>query len=125
VIALVAFFAFGATMSALTTILLLFPGTPVDIAWRMNPRAKDQLAHLGIWALLLMVAVSAACLTAAIGLGRRRPFGFWTALLSLVLNMIGDMPNAIIAHDRRTLIGVPIAIVLLIYLAINRRTFSV
>ena len=35
------FFAFGATMCALTIVLLLFPGTSLDSLWRLNPDAHS------------------------------------------------------------------------------------
>jgi len=36
---LAAFFVFGAGMSALTIVLLLFPGTRLDSLWRLDPEA--------------------------------------------------------------------------------------
>jgi hypothetical protein len=52
-----AFFAFGATMCALTVCLLLFPGSALDSLWRLNPDARLAFASLGHWSLVLMLTV--------------------------------------------------------------------
>ena len=110
-------------MSGLTAFLLVLPGTALDGLWRLNTRAHHQLAEAGLWAVLLMVSVCVACATAAIGLWRLRRWGYWTAVVILSLNMTGDSLNAILGHDWRTLIGLPIAIAMLAYLVTSRRVF--
>ena len=104
-----AFFAFGATMCALTVCLLLFPGSALDSLWRLNPDARLAFASLGHWSLVLMLIVGTACLVAAIGLWRVRPWGTWLALIILSINMLGDLTNVLVRHDYRGLIGVPVA----------------
>ena len=71
-----------------------------------------------------MASVCAACATAAIGLWLQRRWGFWTALIVLLVNMSGDTINAVLAHDWRTLIGVPVAGAMLAYLITRRRLFQ-
>ena len=63
-----AFLAFGAMMCGLTIVLLLFPGTALDSAWRLNPSARLAFQLLGKWGIALMVTVGTACAAAAIGL---------------------------------------------------------
>src|ERR1700757_3982894 len=104
-----AFFAFAATMCALTVGLLLFPGTALDSLWRLNPDARFAFASFGHWSLVLMLTVGTACLFAAIGLSRARAWGTWLALIILSINMLGDLTNVFVRHDYRGLIGVPIA----------------
>jgi hypothetical protein len=120
---LAAFFAFGATASCLTAVLLEIPGTFLDILWRLNPGAERRLSQLGMWSVLTMIAVSGSCAVAALGLWRRRPIGFRTAILLLAINMGGDALNAIFADDWRTLIGLPIAGSMIWYLVAKRRVF--
>ncbi len=118
------FFIFGAVMSGLTVVMLLFPGSPLEPLWRINPRAHQGFATLGTWAVLLMGAVGIACATAAIGLWRLKRWGLRTAFAILTLNLVGDTANAILAHDRRTLIGLPVAAAMIVYLLARRRVFA-
>ena len=117
------FFLFGATMSALAVVMLLVPGSAIEPLWQLNPRAREGFANMGIWAILLMAVVSAACATAALGLWRCRVWGYWTALLILSINLIGDTANALVTRDWRTLIGLPIGSAMLVYLMAKRRVF--
>ena len=117
-----AFFAFGATMCALTVCLLLFPGSALDSLWRLNPDARFAFASLGNWSLVLMLIVGTACLFAAIGLWWVRPWGTWLALIILSINMLGDLTNVFVRHDYRGLIGVPVAgAMIFLLLACGRR----
>ena len=121
--ALSLFFVFGTVMSGLTTAMLLFPGSALDLLWRLNPRAQQGFAAMGAWAVLLMVIVCAACATGAVGLWRLTRVGFWTALIVLAVNLLSDTANAFIASDWRSLIGVPIAGFMIGYLLKQRRMF--
>jgi hypothetical protein len=111
-----AFFAFGATMCALTVSLLLFPGSALDSLWRLNPDARLVFQSLGHWSLFLMLTVGTACLLAAIGLWRAKPWGTWLALPILSINMLGDLTNVLVRHDYRGLIGVPVAGTMIFFL---------
>ena len=122
--ALSLFFVFGTIMSALTAMMLLFPGSPLEPLWRLNPRAREGFATLGLWAVLLMALVCVACTAAAIGLRRGNRWGYWTALAILSINLTGDIANAVIAHDWRTLIGLPIAGAMIAYLVTKRNLFA-
>jgi hypothetical protein len=123
VTALSLFFVFGATMSGLTAFLLSVPGTFLDATWRLNPRAHEGFASMGGWAVVLMIAVCAACTTAAIGLWRCERWGYLTAVTVLAINLAGDTLNAFVAHDWRTLIGLPVGGVMIAYLVTRRRRF--
>jgi hypothetical protein len=109
------FFIFGTTMSGLAA-LSLIPGSVLEPIWRLNPRGHEGLRSLGSLGIVLMATVSLACLTAAAGLWRGRRWGQRTAAIILSVNAIADAVNGIIAGDRRTLIGLPIAAAMLWYL---------
>ena len=111
------FFAFGACMCALTIWLLLFPGGALDSLWRLNPEAYAAFQRIGGLSILLMVIVGVACALAAIGLARNAKWGRWLGILILAANLLGDLTNAFVRHDLRTLIGVPIAGAMIFYLA--------
>jgi uncharacterized membrane protein (DUF2068 family) len=111
------FFAFGACMCALTIWLLLFPGGALDSLWRLNPEAHAAFQWIGRLSILLMAIVGVACAFAAVGLARNAKWGRWLGILILATNLVGDLTNACVRHDFRTLIGVPIAAAMIFYLA--------
>ncbi len=122
--ALSLFFVFGALMSGLTFLMLLFPGSVLEPLWRLNPRAHEGFAAMGPWAVLLMLVVCLACAVAAVGVWRCTRWGFWTALAILSMNLAGDTTNALITGDKRTLIGLPIGGFIIWYLLRQRRLFD-
>jgi hypothetical protein len=122
-VALSAFFAFGAVMSGLTASLLGFPGSKADAIWTLNPVAHDGLLGMGSWAIVLMVAVCFACALAAIGVWRLTPWGHRLACGIVVVSLVGDVTTAIVRSDPRTLIGLPIGGAMIAYL-LSRRVRS-
>jgi len=116
VVALGVFFAFGAVVSLVAAIALVFPGSPLEPMWRLNPDARQGFVTIGAWAILLMVVVSMACAASAIGLWVRAGWGRRLALGVLTVNLVGDLLGALIRHDPRTLIGLPIGGALIAYL---------
>jgi len=117
--ALSLFFVFGAVMSGTTAGMLATPGGPLDLVWRLRPLAREQLAPLGIWGVLLMATVSLACIGAAVGLWTGRRAGYRLAAGLLLANLLGDLANVVVRQDLRALIGVPIVVVLLWYLRLR------
>jgi len=121
---LAAFFAFGATMCTLTILLLLVPGTALDSLWRFNPEARLAFQSFGMAAILLMFVVGAGCAFAAVGLWRSSVWGIRSAVIILSLNIAGDLFNALVRHDYRALIGLPIGGAMIFYLARYRKADS-
>jgi predicted membrane protein DUF2127 len=111
-----AFFAFGATMCTLTISLLLFPGSVLDSLWRFNPDARRAFESSGYWSVVLMLTVGTACLSAAIGLWRVRPWGIWLAVIILSINILSDLTNVFVRHDYRALVGVPVGGAMIFFL---------
>jgi hypothetical protein len=64
--------------------------------------------------------VAALCGAAAAGLWIGARWGWNAALVVLSANLVGDMTNALVRGDRRTLIGVPIALALIAYVVRTR-----
>lgn len=79
---------------------------------------------LGVWAILLMLIVSVACGTTAVGLWLLRLWGQRTALIILTVNLIADTARALLFHDYRTLVGVPLAAFMIGYLVKRRGVFT-
>ena len=116
-----AFFAFGTIMCGLTIALLLFPGTALDSVWRLNPGARLAFQSLGNWSIALMVTVGTLCCAAAGGLWRGTGWAVRLAIAILSVNMIGDTINALVRHDYRALIGIPIGAAMICYLVRSTR----
>ena len=67
VIAVAVLFIFGFLMSLVAAISLMFPSNFLEPMWRLNPRAHESFGRIVIFAILLLLPVSAACLIAGIG----------------------------------------------------------
>jgi len=119
-----AFCVLAAAIALTAAVSLLWPGGPLEPMWALNPPARPAFASMGPWALVLLSTVSVWSTVTAIGLLRGQEWGRRLAMLGLALNACGDLTNAIVRHDPRTLIGVPIVALILIYLRSPRiRTY--
>src|SRR6185436_16367586 len=101
-------------------VALLFPDGFLEPMWRLNPRAREAFATMGVWALVLMAVVSIACASASAGLWRGRRWRYLLALALLTFSLLGDLANALLGIDPRAWVGVPIAALMLAYLATRR-----
>jgi hypothetical protein len=120
VTALSLFFAAGALISGVSGIALAFPGSWLEPIWRLNPTAHAAFASIGLWAVVVMLGVMTACAAATAGLWTGRRWGHRLAVGLLAVNLLGDLGNAFVRGDRRTLIGLPIGGLLLGYLLSRR-----
>lgn len=120
VTALSIFFWAGALIGCIAAVSLLFPGGFLEPMWRLNPRAREGFAGIGGWAILLMGAVSVACAMAAAGLWRGARWGYWFALVLLVINLIGDIANVLLGTEPRAAVGIPIVLAILVFLLSSR-----
>jgi hypothetical protein len=109
-------FVFGAGMTGLASLGLLFPGGALELMWQLNPETRTILASLGPVGIGLMAMVSIACAGAAYGLRSLAGWGHKLALALLGVNLLGDAANAMFGHDLRALIGIPIGGLLIAYL---------
>jgi len=116
-----AFFAVGAAICLIAIVALLFPGGVLEPIWRLNPEAHAQFQKIGKLSILLMFVVGSACASAALGLATRARWGRPLALGILIFNLVGDLLNAFVRHDLRTLIGLPIGGAMIAYLLSARR----
>ena len=119
---LVIFFAAGALICLITLLALAFPGSFLEIIWQLKPNARVQFLEIGRRAsIALMATVGAACGLSAIGLARDAEWGRQLAIVVLSVNIIGDLLNALLRQDPKTLIGLPIGGLLLWFLLRARR----
>jgi hypothetical protein len=106
---LIAFFLFGTCMTGLTAFTLTWPGTPLDLIWRMNPQGHAGLSALGWPAAAGMAAFCVLMGSTALGLTGRRRWAWRSAAAILALNAASDLVVAALHRDPQTLIGPPIA----------------
>jgi hypothetical protein len=117
----VIFFAAGAVVCLVTILALVFPGSFLESIWRAKPEARVQFQEIGNGvSIALMAGVGAACALAAVGLARNAAWGRRLAIGILIVNLIGDSLNAWLRHDPRTLIGLPVGGVMILYLLKKR-----
>ena len=119
---LIIFFAAGALICLVTMLALAFPGSFLESIWQLKPEAPVQFLEIGRGtSIALMTVVSVACGSAAIGLARNAEWGRRLAIAVLAVNLIGDSLNALLRHDPKTLIGLPIGGLMIWYLSRARR----
>jgi len=114
-------FVIGTCASFISAVSLTFPGSFLEPIWDLNPHARAGFSRIGSWAIVLMISVCIACLFTALGLWRRRSWGYWLAVVMLVVNLCGDVVNVITGIEPRAIIGIPIVGMILAYL-LRKRT---
>jgi len=117
VTALSCLFLLGVLASGLSAISLLTPGGPLEPIWRLNPRARESFARMGPWAPLLLGVVCLACAACAYGFFTGRRWGYRLGVVGLIVNCAGDIINAALGIEPRAVVGVPIVVLILWYLA--------
>ena len=120
VTALSIFFIAATAITVVASISLLFPDSFLEPMWRVNPRGREGLGAIGVWAVVLFFVVGSACALAAIGLWRGIRWGYAMAIIVLSINLLGDLFNVISGTEPRAAIGIPIVIVILVYLMSQR-----
>jgi uncharacterized membrane protein (UPF0136 family) len=118
---LVIFFAAGALICLVTMLALAFPGGFLEPIWQLKPDARAEFQKIGSASVVLMAVVGAACGLAAVGLARNAEWGRRLAIGVLAVNLAGDSLNALLRHDPRTLIGLPIGGLMILYLLKMKR----
>jgi len=117
---LVIFFAAGALICLMTMLALAFPGGFLEPIWQLKPEARVEFQKIGGVSVVLMAVVGGACGLAAVGLAKNAEWGSRLAIGVLAVNLIGDSVNALLRHDPRTLIGLPIGGLMILYLVKKR-----
>ena len=75
---------------------------------------------MGRWAIILLFTVGISCAAAAIGLWRGARYGHRFAVVLIAINLAGDIINTLLGTEPRAIVGVPITLAILIYLASRR-----
>ena len=116
------FFAAGALISLVVMLALVFPGNDLESVWRLKPEARTQFQTIGRGAsAALMAIVATGCGFAAVGLARNTEWGRRLAIGILTINLVGDSLNAFFTRDAKTLIGLPIGGLMILFLVRTKR----
>jgi hypothetical protein len=116
------FFAVGAFISIIVMLALAFPGSSLDSIWLLKRAALTQFQAIGNGtSVALMAVVAAACAFAAVGLARHTEWGCRLAIAVLTINLIGNSLNALFMRDAKTLIGLPIGGLMILFLVRIKR----
>jgi hypothetical protein len=121
-ILLVIFFAAGALISLVVMLALVFPGSDLESMWRLKPEVQTQFQTIGRGtSAALMAIVATGCGFAAVGLARNTEWGRRLAIGILTINLIGDSLNALFMRDAKTLMGLPIGGLMILFLVRTKR----
>lgn len=110
------FLFFGAIMTSLAAITLLWPGTVLDRLWKLNPTAYKQLAPRGCLIGIPFLLLGAALAAAGIGWFRRLLWGWRLATIIIGIQVLGDIVDCVRGDLLRAGTGVVIAGALLLFL---------
>jgi hypothetical protein len=103
-------------MAALGAITLTWPGKPLDLAWKLNPRAYAELKPIGPSVGILFFVLAMTLGFSAVGWFRRRRWGWLLATIVIATQLVGDIINAASGNLAQGLVGAAIASALLFYL---------
>ena len=103
VTALSVFLLVGAAMSLTASISLFLPNSFLEPMWQLNTRAHRNLSSLGLWAVVMLSAVSVLCAAAALGLWRDSKWGYWLAVGLMATNLVGDVTNVVLGTEPRAI----------------------
>jgi hypothetical protein len=112
---IVVFLALAAILSLAVGGALVAPHSPLSMMWRMNPHAQLGFAALGALGVALMIALAALASLVALGLWVGTRWGWWLAVIGLVLNAIGDLVHTLTLEPRAA-IGIPVVAAVLLLL---------
>ncbi|HEY1471571.1 MAG TPA: hypothetical protein VGF61_21210 [Candidatus Acidoferrum sp.] len=110
------FWGFATLAAFLAALTLLFPHSPLDRIWRLNPTAYQQLAHFGRPIGIPFLLLTAALLATCIGWIRGRLWAWRLALVILAAQLSGDLVNLFRGHIIEGAIGVAVSSFLIVYL---------
>src|SRR5262249_40434943 len=99
---------------------LTLPGTPLDRAWSLNPRAYKELVPFAKLAGPGFLLLGSTLALAAFGWFRRRLWGWRLAVVLIATQAVGDLFNLFRGHTLEGIVGITVAGALFCYLCGKR-----
>ena len=103
-------------MASLAGTTLVWPGSPLDRIWILNPHAHEELAAFGKGVGIPFMLLAATLVVASVGWFKRRRWGWWLAVVIIATQVLGDLINIFRGDLLRGGAGFLIAGALLFYL---------
>jgi hypothetical protein len=110
------FLAFATCAASYAALTLLFPGTILDRAWALNPRAHAQLAPLGRSIGLAFSLLALLSLITTFGWFRRRLWAWRLCVAGIFVQSLGDFVNFFRGDHVAGALGILLATALLVWL---------
>lgn len=111
------FFAVAACILLVVGAALLWPGSTLEVIWKLYPARRSLLIPYRAWLGPVFLILAIAMLCTSIGCFRRRNWGWWLAVAIFLINGLGDAGQFLIGHFFEGGIGVAVAGVILFYLS--------
>lgn len=110
------FLFFGALMALLASTTLLWPGTSLDLIWKLNPNAYRQLSPLGRPAGIGFLILAVILAFAGTGWFKQKLWGWQLAVGVMGVQFLGDFANMFMGEVFKGAFGATIAGAIILYL---------
>ncbi len=112
VVLLVAVAGIGTVLSVAVGLSILWPGTFLDIIWKLNPTAYMMFTSVGKVSGVLLICLGILSLIAGLSLLQGRKWSWWLALF-LLLTVAIINSSRFVAGDPGEFLGTPLTLCLL------------
>ena len=110
------FFALATLILVDVSMALFFPGTAVEIVWKVYEARRTLLMPYRVWLAPGFLALAVAMASTSIGYFSRRAWGRLLAIAIFAVNGLGDVVQLLIGHILEGAIGVTAAGLLIYWL---------
>ena len=111
------FLFFAASTASFGGLTLIFPGTILDRAWKLNPRAYAELVAEGRIAGVPFLFLAFILALAGVGWFRHRWWAWYLAFVMVGTQVLANLISIFVGYFFRGSAGLVIASALLLYLA--------
>jgi hypothetical protein len=96
---------------------LLWPGSKLEIIWKLYPARRALLMPYRMWLGPVFLMLAIVMVSASIGCFRSRIWGWWLAVAIFLVNGLSDVAQIFMGHFLEGGIGVAAAGAILFYLS--------
>ena len=110
------FFLAATIMLLLAGAALLWPDTPFEAIWPLNPPHRAELMPYRLLLGPFFFALSAPMALACLGCIGRRRWGWWLGVAIIVANGLGDAAQIVVGRILEGVLGIAVAGAIVLYL---------